>query len=131
MDEQILNAIQATSVILVFVTLFFSMKYPEIMKSINKNHPVAGEVAMKNAKDELKSSFFVNCLPQIVVNTIFGYLFLPISIKVIQNSVFKIWNFDFLPTAFIFIVVWIWVLLIWNIYISIKLLQKICKYKLK
>lgn len=101
------------------------------MKSINKEIPSAGAIAIKNVKNELKSSLIANCIPLVILNFISGYLFLPLSIKVIRNSTFKLWNFDFLPTAFIFIAIWIWILLIWNMYISIRLFLKIYRCKIK
>jgi len=129
LKQIILDAMQATSVILVFVTLLFGLKYSIIKADIEKEVPGAGEIAKKNEKQRLKSSFIVNCLPQLILFGVSSYIFLPLTVKIIQSSKFDLWNFDVLSTAFVSVVLWVWALFLWSLWLSVKLLLKINSIK--
>lgn len=124
LQNLILDTFQATSLILVFVTLLFGMKYPKIMSDINKENP-PGELAKKRERKRLKSSFIYHCLPQLLFYSIASYLFLPLAFQVIKQSTFKIWHFDFILTTYIVIAIWVWSILIWVIVLSLRMLVKI------
>lgn len=123
-----LDTFQATGLILVFVTLLFGMKYPKIMSDINKENP-NGELARKRERKRLLSSFILHCLPQILFYAIASYLFLPLALQIVMQSTFRLWNFNFILTAYIIITIWIWSILIWIIVLSFKMLLKVGSLK--
>ncbi|HYF82343.1 MAG TPA: hypothetical protein VEB00_04865 [Clostridia bacterium] len=129
MNVSLTEVIQATSVLLVFVTLLFGLKYPENIRDLNMKKPLAGECAIRDFRKELIKRFVVNNLPQIVLFGITGYIFLPTFCDLIASTKFSIWNFEFLPTTFFCIVIWVWWLFLWVLQLSVRLIYKIIKCK--
>lgn len=124
-DKLILDTFQAINLILVFGTILFGIRYQEIVREINQEQPLNGAKGLKKRKEELKNSFWIKCFPQIILFGGLLYLFLPIIVKVFQNCSFLFWNFNFLPTAFVFIYILIMVFFIWSIVLAVRILKKI------
>jgi flagellar biosynthesis protein FlhB len=123
--ESIIDSFSAISVLLVFIIMLFTLRYPKIIADINKEIPRKEKIKEREReKRRLKSSFIINCMPQTVLLGITAYLFLPLSIYIIKNSQFSFWNFDFLITIFIFISGWIWSFFIWSLVLGLKILFK-------
>ena len=122
--DDILNTFQATSLILVFVTLIFTVNYPKIIADINTNLP-SGRMAIKREKRRLKNSLFKRCLPQILFFGISSYIFLPLFVNIVTSFDLNLWNFDFVPTAYILITFWIWYIFLWSLFLTIQLLSNI------
>lgn len=126
LNKLILDAVQAVSLILVFVTMLFTLRYPGIIKDIGEDIP-EGERAKKREKDRLLHSFLVNSLPPLFLNGIAAYIFLPLTIKIIKQTHISLWQFDFLPTAFVLISFWVWCFFIWSLYLGFRMIKKIFK----
>lgn len=126
--QEILDAFQATSLILVFITVFFNIKYPLIVKNINIEIP-EGKLAKKRAKKQILNNLLINNLPTMLLNGGSFYLFLPLTIKILKSSNFSLFHFDILPTAFIFIVLWIGLFFVWSFILFIITVLKILSIK--
>jgi len=121
----IIDSFSATSVLLVFIIMLFSLRYPQIMQDINKEVPRKEKTKeCEREKIRLMNSFIINCLPQIILLGITNYLFLPLTIHIIKNSRFNFWNFDFIITIFLFVVGWIWIFFIWSIILGLRVILK-------
>jgi hypothetical protein len=127
--ESILEAFQATSLILVFLSMLFTINYPKIIKDLNleiRN----GERAKKKQKDKLIKNFLIHCVPTFLLSLSSLYLFSPLTLKIIKNIEFKLWNFSFLPMSFLFIVIWVCFIFIWITILTYKMLNKIKSIKI-
>lgn len=129
LDKQILDAFQASSIILVFVTILFSIRYPKIIEEINKEEIPTGDLAKKREKKRLIQVFMLNCFPLVFILIWCSYLFIPMFITVINNTKINLFHFGFLPTAFVFVVFWVWFLFIWSFWLSCFLYKKISSIK--
>ncbi|KXS38257.1 MAG: hypothetical protein AWU54_2226 [Candidatus Frackibacter sp. T328-2] len=122
--QETLDAFQATSLILVFVTVFFNIKYPLIIENLNLKIP-EGKKARQNLKDKMKTDLIINNLPTMILNGGSFYLFFPLTIKTIKTTNFEIFNFNILSTAFLFIEFWIGIFFIWSAILLVKTIIKI------
>lgn len=121
----IIDSFSATGVLLVFVIMLFSLKYPIIMADINRDGPRKDKTReCERERKRLMNSFIINCIPQTVILGITAYLFLPLTVHITKNSQFSFWEFDFVITMFVFVVIWIWIFFIWSLILGIKLFLK-------
>jgi hypothetical protein len=125
LDKILLDAFQASSIILVFVTILFGLRYPAIVNEVNREDILSGDLAKRREKKRLWNNFFVNCFPLVFISLWCSYLFLPLFIKVLQNTHFSLFEFDFLPTAFVFVSFWVWLLTVWSIFLSFLFIKRI------
>lgn len=132
---QIQTAFQGIQLILVFITVLFSLRYNQIQDSINKRIPkeINRKDEREKIKKELKQKFWIYCLPLLIINGFAFYLFLPLFCEIIKGinnfKVDYIWNFDFSIACFLFITLMIGGFFVWTIILSIKLILHIYSKK--
>jgi len=126
LHEQIQSAAELISLILVFTTILFDIRYPQLQKDIESEIP-AGPIARKRHKDILVKSFLLKSLPITIVNGAAFFLFLPFVVEILQNSRFAPWGFDFVISAFMFIAIFELLFALWAGFLSMKLLLRIYK----
>lgn len=124
MRELILDAFQALGIILVFVTLLFSVKYPVIMGNLEKECP-AGDKARKRFKAELKYSLVTDCLPVLFLTLISLYVLLPLASDMLKAGEISLWDSDMLPTTYLVITLWLLVLSAWVVVLNFNMIKKI------
>ncbi len=130
--SSIIDSFSATSVLLVFIIMLFSIRYPQIIQDINKEVPRKEKTKeCEHEKRRLMHSFLINCLPQTILLGITNYLFLPLTIHIIKNSQLSFWNFDFILTIFLFVVGWIWIFFIWSIILGLRVILKTLHIKVE
>lgn len=124
--QQLLDIFQATSLLIVFVTVLFGLRYQVIIADLNSNVP-NGESARKREKSRLIKSLFMNIVFQIILLGSTAYMFLPMAVRIIMASGFRIylWNFDFLQTAYVLISVWLWAFFSWILWLTVRMVKKI------
>ena len=125
-NEEIRLAFDAMSLLLVFVTVLFDIRYKVIQKEIEKSIP-EGDKAKKQLRRELIRGILINSAPLVVITGGISYLFSPLLRKVIEQSKLNIWNFDFFSSSFVFIVLLIFLFFLWSCYLTILLLIRIYK----
>lgn len=128
-NKEILNVFQAASIILVFVTLLFGVKYPIIVSELEKEFPL-GKKAINKEKKRLRKVIIIHCIPQLIIFGLASYLFTPLAVKVLKVSTISFWNFDFLKTAYIFSFTWCWTMFFWSLYLALQIVRKIKRAKL-
>lgn len=125
LDLLLNNSMTAISLLLIFVTTIFSMKYEKIKKCTAEDIEEDQPMEKKRQKERFKKALFFEWLPVIFLNLICVYLMLPSVIKIIKNSYFSFFNFDFIRTAFILIWIMLIIFSIFSIKIAIILISKI------
>ncbi|MFA9397400.1 MAG: hypothetical protein ACERKV_03925 [Clostridiaceae bacterium] len=130
LDLLLNNSMTAISLLLIFVTTLFSIKYEKIKEYTVEDIKVDKPKEKNRQKEKFKKALIFEWSPVIFLNLICVYLLLPSVIEIIKNSHFSFFNFDFIRTAFVLI--WIMLILfsIFSIKIAIILITKIneCKH---
>lgn len=118
---------ESVNLILIFITVLFSIRYPQIIDDIKREIP-SGTKAKKHIKDQLINSLVVKCFPILLINFFSCYLFLPSVINIVTKYELVLWGFDFALTAFMFISFLIFFFFVWSVFLFIKLLLQIIKF---
>jgi hypothetical protein len=123
-DQEIKQAFDAISLLLVFVTVFFDMKYKVIQVDLKKEIPT-GDKAKKHFREELIQSLLINCGFLVIVTGAICYMFTPTLIKLVSKAGFNLWNFDFIRTAFVAISIFTFIFFLWSLDLSRRLIRRI------
>jgi hypothetical protein len=126
-SDEILVFSDSINLILIFITVLFGIRYPQIIEDLKREIP-SGTKAKKRIKDQLITSLALKCLPNILISLFSCYLFLPSVIKVLNEYEFDFWGFDFAITAFMFITFMIFFFFVWSCFLFVKLLVRIIKF---
>ena len=120
------NAFQALSVILVFVTVLFGVKYPQFCADIDSKmpDPRLGK-ELHSYIQRLKINFISNLIPIMIVNVTCSYLVMPTVYKIVITSSFNLIDFDFLKTAFVMVAGLIYLFTIYTFYIGYQYVNMI------
>ena len=125
-QSEILAVSRLISLILVFVTVLFGIRYPQVLEDLRKDIP-EGERAKERHRDRLSRRLALDMVPMLLVTFFASYLFLPLVFRIISVYEFKLWDFDIVVSAFVFITICIWFFFGWASLLSIKLLLRIGK----
>lgn len=132
LHNEILEIIQAISILLVFVTSLFTLKYTKVTKLISKK---SSEYRQKSDKEkyitDLKSSIIVDMLPQLILTLAISILLVPVVISVQACFIVSFKDIDILVSLFIIIVICIWSIGLWNIKLLWSIITKIIAVKKK
>jgi len=126
LDEEIKTAFEATSLILVFVTVFFTLRYPQLQSDIREEIPAGGKARSRH-REKLRQSLLINCVPLLLINGGASYLFLPLFVRVLGESRFELWNLDFSRTSFVFVALLVFVFFLWSGYLAVQLTRRMVK----
>lgn len=114
--QLIQDSLSALSVVLVFVTVLFGIKYPLIVSDF-KPRDVRGSGALVDERKRLVKSFFGNTIPVVVSNVAAFLIILPLTIQFVRDGSFSLLGPDILPNLFLFISIWQLVLAAWSLYL--------------
>jgi hypothetical protein len=122
---QALDSLQTLTIFVAFVTVLFGLRYPAIAAALGK--PLSGPekpIARENEKKELRRLFWSQCAPLALLVGAPAYLFLPLSVRIVNASSFSLWDFDTLKTGFVLLTAYLAVFFGWSFYLSIRLALK-------
>lgn len=115
----------AISILLVFVTVLFSIRYPEIKEVLDEPLQKDKPKALKRQKNKIKKDLFSKWLPVVILNLIVVYTMTPLAFKTLVQSSLSLLNFDFIRTTFILVWYFIIAFSISSLTILIKLYKKV------
>ncbi|MEA1883431.1 MAG: hypothetical protein U9N62_02795 [Thermotogota bacterium] len=121
--QDVLDAIQASSILLVFITIFFNISYYKILSILKKEIP-EGKLAKQRLINEMNYRILSFSFPVVFINASCFYLFMPLAVRIIKNSTFRFFDFDILLTGFIFIVFGLGIFLFWSLFLLYKSIRK-------
>jgi hypothetical protein len=124
LDEEIATAFQATSLVLVFVTVLFGIRYERIRTDIRKPVP-PGPEDRRDHRHRLYRSLVANCGPLLLVNGLSSWLFAPLLVRVIKASRFAVWDFDFARTSFVLIAMFVGFFFVWSCVLAVQMGRRI------
>ena len=129
LGKELESAFNAISVLLAFVTVFFGMKYPHIIKILEDDLPMGKPKELKIVRKRLKTFMIFQWLPVIVLTLTSWYILMPLFLKVVAKTSFHPVDFEFLSTALVFVWLLFLSLFVGSIYLAINLCRKIRKCK--
>ena len=126
------NELSAVSVLLVFVTVAFSLLMPSIWDEIGcriDNFSITREVKGSKIK-EINIMLYQKTLPLGIAVLALGWLLTPNTYSIITTSNFHLWNFDLLNTMFVLINISIYLMAAVVVGTFIRLLSRKSQLKL-
>jgi hypothetical protein len=112
LDSEIQIAFGATEVLLVFVTVLFGIRYPQIVAHLAERWPAQVERYAEH-KRLLLVTLVKDCMVTVVLAAAMIYLYAPAIAAVGASSSISIIEFDFTRTAFVFIWCLLWGIWSW------------------
>lgn len=125
-EDQIREASDMMSLILVFVTILFGVRYPQIQDDLAEEVP-AGEAARRRHRAKLRRSLMVNALPLLLVAGISTFLFVPLSLQIGEHYTMSLNDFNLVVSAFVFLTSLIAILFAWSLILAGKLVNRMTK----
>ena len=125
LQSQVLDSLQTLTIFAAFVTVLFGIRYPCISAGLKGDLPRSALTQeRKHAKDELRRLLLSQCIPLTALNIIPAYLFLPLSLNIMESNNFSAWNFDTVETGFVFLALYLIIFFCWSAYLSTRLAIK-------
>lgn len=123
---QVLDSLQTLTIFVAFVTVLFGIRYDLLVKGIKAELPdkESKPVARENAQSELRGLLWSKGLPLVVLTAIPAYLFLPVTVRILEASSFDIWHFDTLETGFVFLDIYLVLFFFWCAYLACRIARK-------
>ncbi|MNW42251.1 hypothetical protein D3C74_194170 [compost metagenome] len=129
LDSSINDSFGALSVLIVFSTLLFSMRYPEIIKDLEIKFSVDKAIALANQKRELVRNLVFKWGPVVLITFICAYVMMPLGIEVLVESKFHLYKFDIMRTTYVLVWYFSILLFVSTLYLGIRLICKIINAK--
>ena len=114
---EILDAAELISLILVFSTVLFDIRYRHVVDTIRAEAP-PGEHARRRHRSELMGTLLVKVLPLVLFNCLAAFLFLPLVLRIIALTRLSLWGFDFVTSAFILVFSAVSSFAAWSLYLA-------------
>jgi len=119
------DVFDSISVLLVFVSVLFGVRYPEIQKELDGNPPAAGGgTTQKEYQKGILTTFLIRCIPVLVLSGVIAFIFTPLTLDVLRSTDVDLGDFDPILTAFVVICLLLWSLFIWAIVLAIRVFCK-------
>lgn len=122
LNTEISLAFDAMPIILVFITIFFGIIYPQIQTELKKI--VIDKDKKEDFKNDLKNCVIFKSVPLILIILSTFCLCIPLLRRIFTESLPSLLNLDFAPLSLVFIAVLIFIFLIWSVALAIQLLLK-------
>lgn len=125
LERQASDALLATSVLLVFVTLLFTLRYPTISADLERDEPVGKSREAAKQSAEIRIRLITQLLPVLIGSVALAYLLAPLAVEIITSSRLELWSFNIVLTALTMIETWTLAIASWSIYLGIRMLAKL------
>ena len=121
LDVLLESSFKAISVLLVFVTMLFNSRYSEIGDILNEPIIRDKTIACEKQRKKILNTLLYKWMPVVLLIGVCTYTMTPLAIETICGSEVRLFNFDFIRTAFV---------LVWGLNLSFFILSLHLAYKL-
>lgn len=123
---QVLDSLQTLTIFVAFVTVLFGIRYDQMVKGIKSELPgkQSKPLAREAAQSDLRGLLWSKGLPLVVLTAIPAYLFLPLTVRILEASSFDIWHFDTLETGFVFLDFYLIIFFFWCTCLAFRVARK-------
>jgi hypothetical protein len=123
--EQAEGVFLALSILLVFVSLLFTLRYPEITQDLIPEDLGEKQREKRRRVRELKTRLVSHLLPVVVGSVTLVWLLAPLTIDILGESQLDLWGFDVVLSAVVLVELWVLGLAIWSSILTIRMIRKI------
>jgi hypothetical protein len=123
---QVLDSLQTLTIFVAFVTVLFGIRYDPMVKGITGELPdkQSKPIARENTKSDLRGLLWSKGLPLVALTAIPAYLFLPLTVRILEASSVNIWHFDTVETGFVFLDCYLTACFFWCAYLAFRIARK-------
>jgi hypothetical protein len=122
--QEILDGFQAASLLLVFVVMLFTVRYPTIISALNRELPNRAKPAERQSvRQEYRSILVIQCLPLLVTSGIVTYLMVLLAARTVVASDFRLWTSGFLEQGYVLVTAWNAVFFVWAVVLSVQVIR--------
>ena len=115
----------ALSVLLVFVSLLFTLRYPEIAQDLMPEDLGEKQREKRRRVRELKTRLVSHLLPVVVGSVALVWLLAPLTLDILSTSQLDPWGFDVVLSAVVVVEAWVMGLAIWSSVLAARMIGKI------
>jgi len=125
LQEQALLAFQALTMFVAFVTVLFGIRYTSLLATATDALPDAStSEKRKNEQKRRRKVLWVQGLPLVSLTGVSVFLFLPLAIRIVDHHQFRLWNFDLIIEAYVFLAAYMFIFFIWTLVLNIQIVIK-------
>jgi len=118
-------AFNGMSLLLVFITVLFGIRYPTAIEFLNSPDGDPEKAYETRRRREKLGLFLIGqWTPLVVLSGIASYLLAPLATAIVATSRFSVWNFDIALTTYVFITMLLLMSFIWATALGLGLLAK-------
>ena len=123
---QVLDSLQTLTIFVAFVTVLFGIRYDQLIKAIKNELPDkhGKPLARENAQNDLRGVLWSKALPLAVLTAIPAYLFLPLTVRILEDGSFSLWDFDTLETGFVLLEFYLVAFFFWCACLAFRVAMK-------
>jgi hypothetical protein len=122
--QEILDGFQAASLLLVFVVMLFTLRYPTIISALNRELPNRAKPAERQSvRQEYRSILVIQCLPLLVTSGIVTYLMVPLAARTVVATDLRLWKSGFLEQGYVLVTAWNAVFFVWAVVLSVQVIR--------
>lgn len=122
--SQVVDALQTFDLLLVGTTVLFGIRYPRIIKILQAEMPY-GYAKVERLKSQTMGTLLADCIPLLTFSGLIAYLYLPLTVRVIENCSVNLWYFDVLVTGFVFMEIAVIVFCLWMLLLTVRVVAKL------
>jgi hypothetical protein len=121
--DRIKDSFDAASLLLVFVTVLFGIRYAEVHQLLDASAE-QNPKARSRQRANIVSGIVGKLAPFLVLAMLPAFIFLPTTVEAIRSSDFHLWNFDLVVTGFVAVACLMWGFVLWGIHTLYLLARK-------
>ena len=126
MKGLILEIVDSISLLLVFNSLFFTMKYDKINMALHEKKPIKEKkTELKKYNEKIKRTIYIDCLPVFIMSLLTVFILTPTVLEICFQTKINFLSFDPVITLFIFVYFWIVIILIYSAAYVVRLKSKL------
>ena len=118
------DIVSVSGLLLTLVTFLFNLAWPKISHAINLEENIPGDHAKQRLREEVDRVILTSVLPILIAFMLLFYVNLPAAFNIFASSRLALWDFDPGKTLYIFVVYALLALLIFNVYLLVRLVRK-------
>ncbi|MFD1775990.1 hypothetical protein [Paenibacillus rhizophilus] len=119
------SSFDAISILLVFTTVLFGIRYPEIINLLEKELQIEKKKELNRQRKALINGLIFKWAPVVFITFLCAYTMMPLGIKTIKYSNFSLTDFNLIRTAFVLAWFFAIVSFLATVYISMYIIHKV------
>ncbi|HUZ40845.1 MAG TPA: hypothetical protein VMU68_05585 [Acidimicrobiales bacterium] len=121
LQAQALDAFQALTLFVAFVTVLFGVRYSSIASAGYADLPGREKPeARKIEQAKRHSIFWAQCVPLVCLTAMPIYVFLPLAFRIVSHGLFRWWGFDVVTQSFVLLTAYLLLFFSWTVVLGVR-----------